>query len=281
MASGSRLRPVSLLPSLITLGNLACGVAALLWILEAARTGDPGRLALAGWLILLAMIFDGMDGKIARLTRETSDLGAQLDSLSDGVTFGLVPAVLGRTLVLLEGPSIGIRMHPRLLFVAPILFAACAVLRLARFNLEHADEDPRRDRLHFAGIPTPAAAALPMALTLFYFAVGDPSFLLPLGAAGVEGVRSVILRSMPFLLIGLGALMVSRVPFPHLMGWLSRARRPFPLMAEVVITVGLLLVEPELALVLAALGFALLPLFPAALGLFRGRTARAESKPHD
>ena len=264
------------MPSLATLGNLACGVGALLWAIEAGRTGDVARIGHAGWLLVLAVLLDAVDGKLARLTKGTTDLGAQLDSLADAVTFGVVPGILLVSLVHLQGPELGIRMHPRLLVVAPILYSACAVLRLARFNVEHSQEDATRDRMNFAGLPSPGGAALPISLTLFYFAVADPDFVVPLGESGVELVQASILRMSPFLLILLGALMVSRVPYPHLTGALSRARHPFPVIAEAVLILGVLLVEPELALLLAAILFVGLPLFSAAFALSRRvRTAAA------
>lgn len=274
----ARLNPVPFLPSLVTLGNLACGVAALLWVNEAARTGDLDKLMYAGWLLVLAVILDGLDGKLARLTRGMSDLGAQLDSLADAITFGVVPAVLAVTLVHLQGPEFGIRMHPRLLVVAPILYSACAVLRLARFNVEHSDEDPSRDRDRFAGLPSPAAAGLPIALVLFWFGVADPNFVLPLGEAGIAAVRGTILRVQPFLLILLAALMVSRVPYPHLASHLTKTRRPFSVVAEAVLTLGVLLVEPELALLLATLLFVALPLIVAAQAAVRRKRSPARAE---
>lgn len=269
MPGRNRLRPVSLLPSLATLGNLACGVGAMIWALDAAASGREQVLAHAAWLLVLAAALDGLDGKLARLTRQASDLGAQLDSLADAVTFGVAPALVARTLVLLEGPAREIHMHPRLLVVAPILFAVCAVLRLARFNVEHSGEDDEEAHDSFTGLPTPAAAALPVGMVLFFFGVRNPSFLLPMGETTLAAIQEGLLRILPFALLLQAALMVSRVPYPHFAVWLARPRRPFPLLAEVVFLTGILLLEPELAVLLAGLLFTALPAVGAAW-----RTAR-------
>ncbi len=155
-------------------------------------------------------------------------------------------------------------MHPRLLVVAPILFALCAVLRLARFNVEHAAGDAEEEHASFTGLPTPAAAALPVGMVLFFFGVRDPSFLLPLGPEVLAGIQEVLLRTLPFVLLLQAALMVSRVPYPHFATWLTRPRRPFPLLAEVVFITGLLLLEPELAVLLTGFLFMALPAGQAA-----------------
>lgn len=272
MARRVPLRPARFLPSLATLANLACGVGALIWVLEAARTGDVHCLVKAGWLLVLAAVFDALDGRLARITRGATSLGAELDSLADLVSFGVVPAMLARTLVLLQGPEYGIQMHPRLLVVAPILYALCAALRLARFNLQQQEEDGGGHD-GFVGLPSPAAAGLPVALTLFYFGISDPSFLLPVGTGGQTLVREVILRLLPFALVLTAALMVTRIPYPHFMGWLSRQRRAVPWLAEILITVGLLCIEPELALLLVSMLFLSIPALTALWRVARRREA--------
>ena len=246
--------------------GLSCG---------SSRRGQKNEfhyLAYAGWLIVLATVFDALDGKLARMSRGTSELGAQLDSLADLVTFGVAPGLLAMVLVELQGPVLGIRMHPRLLVVAPILYACCAAMRLARYNVEHHDEDPNAERTNFVGLPSPAAAGLPVALVLFYFAIAEPDFLLPVSSGVIGVVHESTLRAMPFLLLFLAVLMVSRVPFPHFVAWLTRERHPFQRMAEIVIILGLLLIEPEFALLLAAISFITIPGVRSVLATARRRS---------
>ena len=269
MDSGPSLRSAVSPASLITLGNLACGVAAMIWASEAQRLGDLSLLEYSGWLIVLATIFDALDGKVARMTRSTSTLGAQLDSLADAVTFGVAPALMVRALVLMEQPIFETRPHPRLLFVAPILFSVCAILRLARFNTETVQEDPNREHGIFVGLPSPAAAGLPTAMLLFYFNVRDPDFFLPFSPEVIDGIHEIILRISPFLLIFMAMLMVSRVPYPHFFSWLTRSRNTFRAVAETAIIFGLLLVEPAFSLLCAAAAFVLVPLIRALPGMVR------------
>ncbi len=269
MESGPSLRSAVSPASLITLGNLACGVAAMIWATEAQRQGDLSLLEYSGWLIVLATIFDALDGKVARLTQSTSTLGAQLDSLADAITFGVAPGLMLRALVIMEQPVFETRPHPRLLFVAPILFSVCAVLRLARFNTETAEEDPNREHGVFKGLPSPAAAGLPTAMLLFYFNVRDPNFFLSFDESVIYAINETILRVAPFLLIFMAMLMVSRVPYPHFFSWMTRRRNTFRAVAETAIIFGLLLVEPAFSLFCAAAVFVVVPLVRAVPDMIR------------
>ncbi|HBF22348.1 MAG TPA: hypothetical protein DDW23_00910 [Planctomycetes bacterium] len=268
----------SKLPSLVTLANLACGICALILCMDAVAIGadmsafDGDNLhpiKAAAWLLVLATFLDAMDGKLARLTRNTSTLGAQLDSLADAVAFGVVPGMLVRSTALLFGPLLGITPHPRILWVAPIVFTCCAVLRLARFNVENSGESSRKGVKFFTGLPTPAAAGLPVAMVLFTFGVADSNFLFSLSDEATLRVQAFLLGILPFTLLALGALMVTRVPYPHLASWLTRNRSPFQATAEFVLVGGLLLIEPEAALLLVGAAFVLVPLLavlPRTLG---------------
>lgn len=279
MQGGPSLRSSVSPASLITLGNLACGVAAMIWASEALRRNDLAVLEYAGWLIVLATIFDALDGKVARMTHSASNFGAQLDSLADAITFGVAPALMARALVVLEQPVFDTRLHPRALFVAPIVFSICAVLRLARYNTEHEEQDPNQPGARgFVGLPSPAAAGLPTAMVLFYFNVKDPDFLIPLSEAWVHGIQEYTLRTMPFVLFFVAILMVSRIPYPHFFSWLTRSRNPFRATAEMVIVIGLLLIEPAFCLLVAALAFTLIPAILAMPSWWRSvRAARSQA----
>jgi CDP-diacylglycerol---serine O-phosphatidyltransferase len=202
---------LSILPTLCTLGNSVSGFLAICYcsdatvLLASAATREAGsaKLAAAGWLIFLGMVFDALDGRIARLTRSTSDFGGALDSLADVVTFGMAPALVAKTLctsVLGWGAD-------RVVFATAAFFAACATLRLARYNAEH--EEPDQAVQNFSGLPTPGAAAVLGGLAIAHREVlhaVDPSAVARIATAQVVSL---------VLLIGLGLLMVSRVPFIH------------------------------------------------------------------
>ena len=103
------MKSIATLPNLLTLANAACGFLAISKAIDALSiAGDDGdfyeRMKFACFLVFLAMIFDGLDGMVARLTKTTSEFGAQLDSFADAITFGIAPAILAKALIQPEGP---------------------------------------------------------------------------------------------------------------------------------------------------------------------------------
>jgi CDP-diacylglycerol--serine O-phosphatidyltransferase len=254
--------------NLVTLGNLACGVIAMLLCVTAVLENDPKRLYEGGLYLVLANLLDAVDGKLARITGSASPLGAQLDSLADAVTFGVAPGILAISLLRVMGPGLEINMHPRLMIIAPVIYSCCAALRLARFNVDHESEDLTIDHAHFIGLPTPGAAALPIALVLFFFGVEDIK-IFTVEESILFAVQYWSLVVIPFLLVGLGLLMVSRVPYPHFFAWMTRSRRPVKTLAKFVVLFALLFLEPELAMVFMACLFVFIPLIRDLPSLFR------------
>lgn len=175
------------LPTLVTLGNAACGFAGVLWL-----TFPDAPLGLVPWLLLAGWFFDMFDGTIAKALNATSAFGAQMDSLCDAVTFGVLPALLiavtcGRT---------------PLAILAALLFLSAVLVRLARFNTEPSD-DPEA-KLYFKGLPSTGGALSIGAWTLAHAAVqAHPQWLLWLpGGAGAWP------DPLPFVAIALAAMMV-------------------------------------------------------------------------
>ncbi len=168
------IRTVSVFPTLLTLGNLVCGFFA---IVVAARVEKPESIfwnyedttnvMISGCLIFLAMIFDALDGYVARLSHTASDFGAQLDSLCDVVTFGIAPGFL-----LVKMCPRFAYLHSHAVWVIAASYAACAALRLARFNVETSDED---EHLHFNGLPSPAAAGAIAGFAIMFYAAAEGS----------------------------------------------------------------------------------------------------------
>ena len=137
------------LPTLFTLSSLFCGLYSILQS-TAALSSDSGALGRAALAIFFALFFDGLDGRVARLTRTQSAFGVQIDSLVDLVSFGAAPAVLVYRWALEPLGWIGVG--------AAFAFLACGALRLARFNiLAESDDGPKH---HFIGLPIPGAAGL-------------------------------------------------------------------------------------------------------------------------
>lgn len=153
-----RFRGTYLIPNLITTGSLFAGFYAIVASIN-------GRFEAAALAILVALVLDGLDGRLARLTQTTSGFGLQYDSLSDLVAFGVAPAILVYLWALKEFGRFG--------WVAAFLFVVCGALRLARFNVQSGSMDPR----YFNGLPIPAAATFVATGVLFYLHLGDWPYL--------------------------------------------------------------------------------------------------------
>ena len=141
--AGSRMRGIYLLPNLFTSAALFAGFYAIVQAMNA----NFEQSAIA---IFIAMVMDGLDGRVARMTNTQSAFGAEYDSLSDMVSFGVAPALIMYTWALQPMLKLG--------WIAAFIYCACAALRLARFNTKL--EDPHQDKRYFQGLPSPAAAAL-------------------------------------------------------------------------------------------------------------------------
>ena len=212
-----RLYRPHVLPTMLTLGNLFCGFLAVAKAADAMTIPHgPGLpvskemvdlLAYAGWLIFLGMVFDALDGSVARLSGGASALGAQLASIADVVTFGVAPAFLAKCIA--EG--VGGMPDRRMALFFSVFFALMAALRLARYNTQHGD--PEEEQLWFQGLPTPGAAAV----------IAGVALLLPEPRFNPE---SALLRLLPWATLLLGMLMVSRVPFVHVTNRFLKGRKP-------------------------------------------------------
>ncbi|TWT95507.1 CDP-diacylglycerol--serine O-phosphatidyltransferase [Neorhodopirellula pilleata] len=210
---------LAVLPTLLTLGNGVCGLAAIA-IAVSTETLDwslETKLFAAGLLIFGGMLFDALDGSAARLTGQASRFGAELDSLCDAVTFGVAPAIIVW--------RISDVLYQRLTWAIGVLFALCVLIRLARFNVETPEDD---DHEGFEGLPSPAAAG-----TLAAFAIAIPDladFANPERYPGwVNDVSQWMLDishyAIPVLALILAFLMVSRYQYPHVFAQLVRGRR--------------------------------------------------------
>jgi CDP-diacylglycerol--serine O-phosphatidyltransferase len=209
---------------MFTLGNLVCGFFA---IVVASRVDapdpsvlvldpkDPTNVMISGWLIFLAMVFDALDGYVARISRTTSDFGAELDSLCDLVTFGVAPAFL----LVKMCPQFA-HLHREAVWVIATAFTACAALRLARFNVETSDDD---DHLSFSGLPSPAAAA-----TIAGFAIMFHTLRKEDNALAIAPIIDEVLQAiLPYFAVLVALLMVSRIPYPHVINQVFRGQRSF------------------------------------------------------
>jgi CDP-diacylglycerol---serine O-phosphatidyltransferase len=246
------IRTIAVFPTLLTLGNLICGFFA---IVVAARIEKPEALAgspdditnamLSGWLIFLAMIFDGLDGYVARLVRIASDFGAQLDSLCDVVSFGVAPGFL-----LVKLCPRFTYVHSHAIWVIAAAYAACAALRLARFNVETNDDN---DHLYFSGLPSPAAAAVIAGFAIMFYTLRQEDNLLPLAQQIDVALQAVL----PFFGLLVALLMVSRIRYPHVTNRVLRGQRSFGHVVAVVFFFVAIMVIRGYAVPIAACAFVL------------------------
>jgi len=220
-----RRRGIYLLPNLFTTSALLCGFYAII-------AGINARYEPAAVAIFVAMILDGMDGRIARMTNTQSDFGVQYDSLSDLVSFGLAPALVVYQWSLYGLGNLG--------WLAAFVYAVAAALRLARFNTQAGSEDKR----FFQGLPSPAAAAL---IAGFIWS-GDANDLY-------DGT-SLAWLSFP-LTIGAGILMVSNIRYHSFKQIDLKGRVPFVTILVLVLVLVLIALRPSIVLFLLAFAYAL------------------------
>lgn len=262
-----RLIAIQVLPTVITLGNLVAGVLALAYLIDARGvTGDSRELL---WMQAAAMVFVGMlcdalDGRVARLTGAASAFGAELDSLADVVTFGIVPALLSKEVAQTMVPGVS----PRLATAFAIVYAVGAALRLARYNVEsNRVAEPGHETRVFRGLPSPGAAGVIASLTLLQH---DSDFALPYTAWAIFLAAPIC-----------GALMVSRLAYTHAMNrYLSGGKSPVTILFLLV--AGILMVQhPGMFLGVLFVGYAVSgPLVWLARAVF-GRPRWADEEDED
>ena len=240
-------RGMYVLPSLFTAGNIAAGFYAITQSIQGSMMDAGGYFDRAALAIGFAVLFDGLDGRIARMTKTTSDFGKELDSLADVITFGVAPSILAyvwgfRLLPLGDYPQVRERVV-HLGVIVCFLFLICGASRLARFNvtINPQPRNPGRPgRKYFVGMPIPAGAGVIAAVVHCY-------------KTPVMNVWVSLLWSG--LILFTGFLMVSSWRF-----WSGKEidttnRRPVRLVLIVVAVGALIAVMSELSLILIALGY--------------------------
>lgn len=204
----ARPRPFALirefhLADWFTLGNAVCGVSALFSVMSYLQANDIWHIYLACALAVASLVFDVLDGRIARWRQKSSAMGRELDSLADVISFGVVPAAI----------AYGCGLQGGLDRVVLVFFVACGVSRLARYNVTAEALSEGGDKVkYFEGTPIPTSLALVavLAVAAATGAVGDQLWL------GVVEIATLDLHPL-VLLFGLsGALMISRIRIPKL-----------------------------------------------------------------
>lgn len=240
-----------MLPNLVTLLALSAGLTSI-------RYGLRGEWERAVIAIFFAAVFDGIDGRVARMLKATSKFGAELDSLSDFISFGVAPAVLLYMWTLSDAGGLG--------WALSLLLAVCCALRLARFNTMLGEPDlPSWAHNYFTGVPAPAAAGialLPMVLSFEFD----------------SGIFSSIPVVACFVVV-VAFLMVSRIPTYSFKRFRVPAGWVLPLMVLVGVLAAFLVTEPWATI--GILGLIYLAGIPLSVKTFRSLSRRAAAHSAD
>jgi CDP-diacylglycerol--serine O-phosphatidyltransferase len=203
---------VNILPNLLTIGNMYCGLLSIVYTLN-------GDFKSAGWMIMLALLFDGSDGHIARLTKSTSNFGKELDSLADVVSFGVAPAILVYKSILYDFQGVGI-------FLVTV-YAITGALRLARYNTQSGT-----GAQSFTGLPIPGAGCLIASFVLLKLKYDHDFFY----------------NYLALCILLLAFLMVSTITYPKHELFRVRRNRAFQSIFILILLVSFIMLKPTLFL---------------------------------
>ncbi len=234
-------RGVYLLPSLLTMGNMFCGYASIVYAMRSEF--EPAAL-----FIGFGFVLDMLDGRVARLTGATSEFGLQFDSLADVISFGVAPAVLS-----LEW---GLQPLGRVGWAVGFMFVAAAAMRLARFNIQSAAGGDKR---YFVGMPSPAAAAVPAA-TVYAFPWGIHDYR--------EALPVLVMVIVP------AVLMVSTIRFRSFKTIDLQSRRPYTVLIFIAAAIVLVATHPRIVLLVMAYVYLASAFIGMAMTRFRHRGGR-------
>jgi CDP-diacylglycerol--serine O-phosphatidyltransferase len=211
---------IYILPNTLTLCSMFLGFYSIIAAIK-------GNYINAAWAVMIAIVFDGLDGWVARLTHSTTRFGIELDSLSDLVAFGVAPAVMLYKWSLIPFGRVG--------WAAAFLFVACGALRLARYNVQMGSKESKS----FTGMPIPGAAAIVATLVIFYHDTWD-----------TEPVKNHFIL---FFTLFLSGLMVSTLRFHGFKELDFSKRKPFWILVAIVLVLAILIIHTEIALFVFAM----------------------------
>jgi CDP-diacylglycerol--serine O-phosphatidyltransferase len=229
---------IYILPNTLTLCGMFMGFYSILSSLK-------GLYVHASWAIIIAMVFDGLDGWVARLTNSTTKFGIELDSLSDLVAFGVAPAVMLYKWALWPFGRIG--------WSAAFLFLACGALRLARYNVQMGS----RESKSFTGMPIPGAATIVATMVIFYHTAWEP----------MPG-KNIYILLLTFIL---AVLMVSTLRFHGAKEIDFSRRKPFWLLVAIVVAFAIVVMHPAVALFIFAMIYLIIGVIENVILFYRRR----------
>lgn len=255
-----RLKTLPVLPTLLTAGNLASGITAIL-------CAAHNMLEMGAIMVFVAMVCDMLDGKVARLTKTDGPFGAELDSLADVISFGVAPAILVHRFVL-GSPGV-FDPDQRILWFVTVFYAVMAAIRLARYNVEHSTEATS----YFRGIPSPGAAAVVCSWILLQSNSTLQSLVntTPIGSE-YHYTNLMSLDWYRWVVVGLtllsALLMVSTVHFPHV-GNTMLGRLSFRTIISGLLLVAVFVYWPVWFLVVGTTGYLLFGIIGELVSMWR------------
>jgi CDP-diacylglycerol--serine O-phosphatidyltransferase len=257
---------VYILPSLFTCGNMTFGILSVM-------ASIPGHFMFAAWSLVVALICDILDGRIARLTHATSDFGMQLDSLSDLVSFGIAPAMMIHMLVLNTMGRIGVAIA--------ILYVLCSALRLARFNVM-AQRGGGVTYKNFQGLPTPASAGVLVSFVLSYELLGPADTGLNFKTIPLlMQTMPAFFKAIPVVMVVLSFLMVSNVPYYSFKHMDLSKPKAIRLLVMVIVLAILIFVYPQNVFFIIFSVYALSGFVMFGTGLVHKKKRRGGNKEED
>jgi CDP-diacylglycerol--serine O-phosphatidyltransferase len=257
------IRSVYFLPSLATLGNAICGFGSL-YVASLSPTGSSSdawtsffirnNFVAAAYLIFFAMLFDAIDGRLARFTRHTTDFGGQLDSLADVISFGVAPAFLAIEVFKNDHPEGVLPVLSRLIWAISALYLACAAMRLARFNVSNSHGE--QAHFSFLGLPSPGAGGAVAGWVLMQQELStDPWHGHFRGLADALG--SICTWLLPLLVLTTGLLMISHIRYGHMINRYLRGRRSIGRLIAVVALLLLFITAHRYVIAIGTMFYAL------------------------
>lgn len=246
---------IKIVPSLITMMALIAGVTSI-------EKAIIGNFEVAVMMLLAAALFDVLDGAVARVLKAQSEFGAQLDSLSDFLAFGVAPAIILHEWTMIDAGKLG--------WIASIVFPVAAALRLARFNVASKTTDtmPLWKKRYFSGVPTPAGAGIVM-IPLYVWFLSPETF----------GEFNVATPLIAVWVIIVAALMVSRIPTLSLKYMKLPSHMAVPLMGGIGLLVAALIHAPWVTLTLVSSAY--LVAIPLSLARYRRQEKEFENRNED
>jgi CDP-diacylglycerol--serine O-phosphatidyltransferase len=244
---------IYVLPNLITLSSMFAGFYSIIAALNS-------NYELAAWAIMIASVFDALDGWVARMTHTATRFGIEIDSLADVISFGVAPGVLVYTWTLSQFGRVG--------WVGSFFLVACGALRLARFNVQMGSTEKK----HFSGLPIPASALVISTTVLAYQELIEILEHLNLVRLADAAGKDYWVLALTFLLAG---LMVSNITYHSLKEANLKERRPFGLLVVIAAFLAVVAYRPALVLFLVSISYVLTGIAEALYKLTRKRKPAA------